>query len=126
MRTFRGPQVCHLTGVTYRQLDYWARRGMLRPSAVEASGSGSQRLYSETDVVKISVIHQLLEAGVTLRLCPSGLFCLGRRDGLRGSPSSSSEIGRSGDLPKRHRTHGPWPEWLCPQYRLSFGNPQCL
>ena len=40
---YRGPQVCAIVGITYRQLDYWARTGLLRPSLVDAKGSGSQR-----------------------------------------------------------------------------------
>ncbi len=48
---FRAPQVCKLVGITYRQLDYWARTNLIRPSLQEATGSGSQRLYSFSDVV---------------------------------------------------------------------------
>jgi hypothetical protein len=45
-RGFRGPQVCSVVGITYRQLDYWARTDLLRPSITEARGSGTQRRYS--------------------------------------------------------------------------------
>ena len=48
---FRGTQVCSIVGITYRQLDYWARTDLLRPSIVDASGSGSQRRYSYGDVL---------------------------------------------------------------------------
>ena len=47
---YRGAQVCSLVGITYRQLDYWARTGLLRPSIADATGSGSQRRYSYSDV----------------------------------------------------------------------------
>ena len=50
-QTFSGPQVCAIVGVTYRQLDYWARTELLTPSVAEAKGSGSKRRYSYHDVV---------------------------------------------------------------------------
>ncbi len=73
---FRGPQVCKIVGITYRQLDYWARTGLLRPSLADAKGSGSQRLYSYGDLVELKVIKQLLDAGVNLRQARKALGCL--------------------------------------------------
>jgi len=64
---YRAPQVCKLVGITYRQLDYWARTDLLLPSLRAASGSGSQRLYSFTDVVQLKVIKRLLDAGMSLK-----------------------------------------------------------
>lgn len=64
---FRGPQVCKIVGITYRQLDYWARTGLLRPSVADAKGSGSQRVYSYRDVLELKVIKQLLDSGVNLQ-----------------------------------------------------------
>jgi DNA-binding transcriptional MerR regulator len=64
---FRGPQVCKIVGITYRQLDYWARTGLATPSVKEAEGSGSQRLYSFEDLVELKVIKNLLDAGVSLQ-----------------------------------------------------------
>lgn len=64
---YRGPQVCGIVGITYRQLDYWARTGLLRPSLADAKGSGSQRRYSYRDVLELKVIKQLLDAGVNLQ-----------------------------------------------------------
>ncbi len=64
---FRAPQVCKLVGITYRQLDYWARTDLLRPSLQHAHGSGSQRLYSFPDVVQLKVIKRLLDAGMSLK-----------------------------------------------------------
>src|ERR1700731_3188817 len=64
---FRGPQVCSLIGITYRQLDYWARTGLLRPSIADARGSGTQRRYSYHDVLELKVIKQLLDAGISLQ-----------------------------------------------------------
>src|ERR1700728_1548198 len=73
---FRGPQVCKIVGITYRQLDYWARTGLLRPSLADAKGSGSQRLYSYSDVVELKVIKQLLDAGVNLQQARRAISCL--------------------------------------------------
>ncbi len=64
---YRAPQVCNLVGISYRQLDYWARTGLLRPSIRAAHGSGSQRLYSFADVVQLKVIKRLLDAGMSLK-----------------------------------------------------------
>ena len=63
---FRGPQACSIVGITYRQLDYWARTGLVRPGLKEARGSGTQRLYSFRDLVHLRVIRSLLDAGVSL------------------------------------------------------------
>jgi DNA-binding transcriptional MerR regulator len=64
---FRGPQVCSIVGITYRQLDYWARQGLVRPSIADAHGSGTQRSYSFNDLVRLKVIKNLLDAGVKLQ-----------------------------------------------------------
>ena len=57
---YRAPQVCTLVGITYRQLDYWARTKLILPSMQRETGSGSQRLYSFTDVVQLKVIKRRL------------------------------------------------------------------
>ena len=64
---FRGPQVCSIVGITYRQLDYWARTELLRPSISEARGSGTQRKYSYQDLLELKVIKRLLDAGISLQ-----------------------------------------------------------
>jgi DNA-binding transcriptional MerR regulator len=64
---FRAPQACSAVGITYRQLDYWARTGLIRPSIQTATGSGSQRLYSFTDLVQLKVVKRLLDAGMSLQ-----------------------------------------------------------
>jgi len=64
---FRGPQVCAIVGITYRQLDYWARQGLVKPSLADARGSGTQRSYSFNDLVRLKVIKNLLDAGVKLQ-----------------------------------------------------------
>ncbi len=73
---YRGPQVCKIVGITYRQLDYWARTGLLLPSISEARGSGSQRRYSYTDLVQLKVIKRLLDAGVSLHAARKAIDCL--------------------------------------------------
>ena len=64
---YRGPQVCKIVGITYRQLDYWARTDLVRPSVCDAAGSGTQRLYSYTDLVELKVVKRLLDAGISLQ-----------------------------------------------------------
>jgi DNA-binding transcriptional MerR regulator len=73
---YRGPQVCKIVGITYRQLDYWARTDLLRPSISEARGSGTQRRYSYTDLLELKVIKQLLDAGVSLQSARRAIECL--------------------------------------------------
>jgi DNA-binding transcriptional MerR regulator len=63
---YRGPAACQIAGITYRQLDYWARTGLVVPSIRSASGSGSQRLYSFKDVLVLKVVKRLLDTGVSL------------------------------------------------------------
>jgi DNA-binding transcriptional MerR regulator len=63
---FRGPQACKVIGITYRQLDYWTRTGLVVPSLRPASGSGSQRLYSFNDLLQLKVIKSLSDAGAGL------------------------------------------------------------
>ena len=64
---YRAPQVCNLVGITYRQLDYWARTGLITPSVQAAQGSGSQRLYAFGDIVQLKVVKRLLDAGMSLK-----------------------------------------------------------
>lgn len=73
---FRGPQVCQLVGISYRQLDYWARTGLLRPSLAEARGSGTKRSYSYRDLLELKVIKRLLDAGVSLQSARRAVGCL--------------------------------------------------
>jgi DNA-binding transcriptional MerR regulator len=64
---YRGVTACHAVSITYRQLDYWARTGLVTPSVRDASGSGTQRLYSFRDMVVLKVVKRLLDAGVSLQ-----------------------------------------------------------
>jgi len=64
---YRVPVVCKVVGISYRQLDYWARTGLVTPSVREAGGSGTQRVYSFQDLVVLKVIKKLADAGVSLQ-----------------------------------------------------------
>ncbi|MDO5698472.1 MAG: MerR family transcriptional regulator [Dermatophilus congolensis] len=64
---FRGPVACKVVGITYRQLDYWARTGLVEPSVRSASGSGTARLYSFGDILVLKVVKRLLDTGVSLQ-----------------------------------------------------------
>ncbi len=87
---FRGPQVCNVVGITYRQLDYWARTGLLRPSIADARGSGTQRVYSYHDLLELKVIKQLLDAGISLQRARRALECM--RDGLGADLASANLV----------------------------------
>ena len=64
---FRGPVACSAAGITYRQLDYWARTGLVVPEVRDATGSGTQRLYSFRDLLLLKVIKRLIDAGISLQ-----------------------------------------------------------
>jgi DNA-binding transcriptional MerR regulator len=64
---YRGPTACSAAGITYRQLDYWARTDLVVPTIRSATGSGSQRLYSFKDILVLKVVKRLLDAGVSLQ-----------------------------------------------------------
>ncbi len=64
---YRGPAACKAAGITYRQLDYWARTGLVEPSVRAAQGSGSQRLYGFRDILVLKVVKRLLDTGVSLQ-----------------------------------------------------------
>jgi DNA-binding transcriptional MerR regulator len=64
---YRGPAACQIAGITYRQLDYWARTKLVAPTIRTAQGSGSQRLYSFKDILVLKVVKRLLDTGVSLQ-----------------------------------------------------------
>jgi DNA-binding transcriptional MerR regulator len=64
---YRGPTACKAAGITYRQLDYWARTGLVEPSVRGATGSGTQRLYGFRDILVLKVVKRLLDTGVSLQ-----------------------------------------------------------
>jgi DNA-binding transcriptional MerR regulator len=64
---YRVPSACQIAGITYRQLDYWARTGLVVPSIRGAAGSGSQRLYSFKDMLVLKIVKRLLDTGISLQ-----------------------------------------------------------
>ena len=64
---YRGATACSAAGITYRQLDYWARTSLVEPSVRTASGSGTQRLYGFRDILVLKIVKRLLDAGVSLQ-----------------------------------------------------------
>lgn len=64
---YRVPIACQVAGITYRQLDYWARTNLVRPSIRGAKGSGSQRLYSFKDILVLKIVKGLLDTGISLQ-----------------------------------------------------------
>ncbi len=76
---YRGPTACHAAGITYRQLDYWARTGLVEPTVRPATGSGTQRLYSFRDILVLKVVKRLLDTGVSLQQIRSAVSHLRTR-----------------------------------------------
>lgn len=64
---YRGPVAHRVAGITYRQLDYWARTGLVVPSIRQAGGSGTQRLYSFRDVLLLRIVKRFLDVGISLQ-----------------------------------------------------------
>src|SRR5699024_10131759 len=76
---YRGPTACRAAGITYRQLDYWARTGLVEPAIRPATGSGTQRLYSFRDILVLKVVKRLLDTGVSLQQIRSAVQHLRER-----------------------------------------------
>ena len=78
---YRGPVACAAAGITYRQLDYWARTGLVTPSVRDASGSGSQRLYGFRDILVLRIVKRLIDTGVSLPNIRAAVDHLSTRSG---------------------------------------------
>ncbi len=76
---YRGPTACRAAGITYRQLDYWARTGLVGPTVRPAAGSGTQRLYSFQDILVLKVVKRLLDTGVSLQQIRTAVMHLRER-----------------------------------------------
>ncbi len=76
---YRGSTACRAAGITYRQLDYWARTGLVEPTIRGATGSGTQRLYSFRDILVLKVVKRLLDSGVSLQQIRSAVEHLRER-----------------------------------------------
>jgi DNA-binding transcriptional MerR regulator len=64
---YRGAVAARAAGITYRQLDYWARTELVEPTVRGASGSGSQRLYGFRDILVLKLVKRLLDTGISLQ-----------------------------------------------------------
>ena len=84
---FRAPEACRVVGISYRQLDYWARTGLLEPSLQGAGGSGTLRLYSFTDLVELRVVKRLRDTGIGLAKIRKAIEWL-RAERVAGRPWS--------------------------------------
>ena len=88
---YRGPTACAAAGITYRQLDYWARTGLVEPSVRAASGSGSQRLYGFRDILVLKVVKRLLDTGISLQQIRTAVAYLGERGASRYGAGHADE-----------------------------------
>jgi len=93
---FSGKRTAELVGITYRQLDYWARTDLVRPSLADAHGSGSRRRYSYQDLLELKVIKTLLDAGIRLEMVRDVFAYL--RENL-GADVASANLVISGSSP---------------------------
>jgi DNA-binding transcriptional MerR regulator len=78
---YRGPVACSAAGITYRQLDYWARTGLVTPSVRGAAGSGTQRLYGFRDILVLRIVKRLIDTGVSLPNIRAAVDHLAERSG---------------------------------------------
>ena len=79
-QSFSGSQAAQIAGISYRQLDYWARTNLIRPSLTDAKGSGSRRSYEYRDLLELKVIKQLLDAGIKLESVREVFNYLGQQE----------------------------------------------
>jgi DNA-binding transcriptional MerR regulator len=101
--SFSGKQACEIVGISYRQLDYWDRQGVVCPSLSAAHGSGTQRRYSYRDLVRLRMVKQLLDAGVQLKNARKAIEYLREEEGADWQTASivmaegNSILARDGD-----------------------------
>ncbi len=89
-QSFTGKRTAEIVGITYRQLDYWARTDLVRPSITDAKGSGTRRRYSYQDLLELKVIKTLLDAGIRLEMVREAFSFL--RDQLGENISSANLV----------------------------------
>lgn len=100
---FSGKQAAEVVGISYRQLDYWARTDLIRPSVADAKGSGSRRLYSYRDLVELRLVKALLDEGIKLEQVRSAFEYLRKQLG-EDVPSAKLVIaGRSAVLVRENQ-----------------------
>ena len=106
---YSGAKTAEIVGITYRQLDYWARTDLIRPSLADANGSGTRRRYSYRDLLELKVIKSLLDAGIRLESGARGLrlpaASTSASDVTTRQPRHRRPLGRAG--PRRRRAHRP-------------------
>jgi len=101
--SYSGKQACEIVGISYRQLDYWDRQGVVCPSLSAAHGSGTQRRYSYRDLVRLRMVKQLLDAGVQLKNARKAIEYLREEEGADWQTASivlaegNSILARDGD-----------------------------
>ncbi len=100
---YSGKRACEIVGISYRQLDYWDRQGVVCPSLSAAHGSGTQRRYSYRDLVRLRMVKQLLDAGVQLKNARKAIEYLREEEGADWQTASivmaegNSILARDGD-----------------------------
>jgi predicted RNase H-like HicB family nuclease len=65
--SFNSKMVSKIIGIPLRVIDYWDRTNFIKPSVNEASGYGSMRLYSFTDLIQFKVAKFLRDQGLSLQ-----------------------------------------------------------
>ncbi|EQD71841.1 MULTISPECIES: MerR family transcriptional regulator [Acidithrix] len=85
LKSYSGHLASKIVGISYRQLDYWARTDLIRPSIADAHGSGSQRLYSYDDLLKLKMIKKLIDNGLSLQGVRNALASLESISDLSGA-----------------------------------------
>lgn len=93
---FFGPQTAELVGISYRQLDHWARQGLVRPSVAQAAGSGSRRRYSYNDLVELKIAKKMRDQGIDLKSIARAFKYL--RDQLGGEVASANIVISGSDV----------------------------
>ena len=93
---FSGTKAAGVVGISYRQLDYWARTDLVRPSLCDAAGSGSRRLYSYRDLLELRVIKSLLDAGIKLESVRKAFTYL--RDNVEADIASATLVISGNDV----------------------------
>ena len=107
---YRGPTACNAAGITYRQLDYWARTGLVEPTVRGATGSGTQRLYCFRDILLLKVIKRLLDAGISLQQIRTAVAPPARARHRRPDPRHPDERRRQRlRVHQQRRGHRPAP-----------------
>lgn len=77
MAYFDTKTVCEIVEITAKQVDYWDKTGLIRPSIAQARGYGSRRLYSFAELVQFRVAKSFKDSGISLQKIRKSLRYLG-------------------------------------------------